>query len=147
MTQLPVNPGESLTALASRVFNGDSLRFTEILDLNPNLDVFSDLLQETQIQIPDVRQVLNFAKPALSRVSSAIGSAGSILNQAESAIGGLSGKLSPELQGYATQALEQIGELNGILGDVEVAIAGAESGLREYEGQLVQLVPWLLGGK
>lgn len=144
-------PGESLTALSERVFNGDPLRFTEILELNPNLDVFADLPQELEVNIPDASQILNFAQPALTRISQSLGGAGRFLDQTSAALTQISGNLPPELQGYAQEAIDAIGEINGIREEVEQTIDGAteqiDSRLRSYQGQAVQLVQWLLGGR
>jgi hypothetical protein len=152
MPQLKLT-GQTLSEVAEQVL-GDSLRFPEILELNPDLDIFGDLLdldEGMSIDIPDAEQILNFASPVLTEVSSALGGMGRYLEQASSAISSVSSKLPPQLQGYAQEALDTIGKVNGIREDVEQYLEKgkslAENKLREYEGQLVQLVPWLLEGK
>jgi hypothetical protein len=150
MPKLQLN-GETLAEVADQVF-GDSLRFPEILGMNPDLDIFGDLLDfdGLSIDIPEVDQVLSFATPALTQVSQAIGGMGRYLDEASSLISSVSSSLPPQLQGYAQEALDLIGEVNGFRGEVEQYLEEGKSllgdKLREYEGQLVQLVPWLLEG-
>jgi hypothetical protein len=152
MPKLKLN-NETLSEVADKVF-GDSLRFPEILDMNPNLDVFGDLLDlddGVSIDIPEADQILSFAEPVLSEVSEALGGMGRYLEQASSTITSVSSHLPPQLKGYAQEALDAIGKVNGIKGEVEQYLDKGKSlasdKLREYEGQLVQLVPWLLEGK
>lgn len=147
MPTTKVEPGENLSLLASRVFNGDVLRFTEILDLNPDLDVFGELTQEIQLNIPSTEQIFNYAKPALTSVGQALQQVNGFTEQATNAINQISGQLPAGLQGYAKEAIALVGEINGIAGKAQTAIDGVEGQLREYEGQAVKLVPWLLGGK
>lgn len=130
MPQISVRPGETLQALANRVFNGDVLRFTELLDLNPNLDVFGDLPQEVSIEIPDTAQLFNYARPQLSRITQSIN--------------GIAERLPPNFQGYAQSALSRLAEVNGILDRVEQVAGSAEERLRDY-GEPTVLVNWLLG--
>ncbi len=147
MSTTKVEPGENLSLLASRVFNGDALRFTEILDLNPDLDVFGELKQELKLNIPSTDQIFNYAQPALTSVGQALQQVNGFADQATNAINQISGKLPPQLQGYAKEAIALVGEINGIAGKAQTVLDGAESKLREYEGQAVKLVPWLLGGR
>lgn len=147
MASTKVEPGENLSLLASRVFNGDVLRFTELLDLNPDLDVFGELQQELNVEIPSTEQIFNYAKPALTSVGQALQQVNGLTSQVSNAIEQFSGQLPPQLQGYAKEALEIVGEINGIAGKAQTVLDGAENKLREYEGQAVKLVPWLLGGK
>jgi len=138
MPQLSTRPGETLSQLADRVFNGDVSRFTELLDLNSTIDTFaSDLLPDT-VEIPDAAQVFQFARPQLSRISESIGGAGRFLE-------GVRSQLPAQLQGYADEAIEQIQSINEITAEVETAIDQAEDAIGQYEGQGVQLVQWLLG--
>lgn len=142
-------PGEDLPALAARVFNGDVSRFTEILDLNPSLDVFGSLPQELDVNIPQPSQILNFARPALSRVSQSLSGVGRYLSEAEKLLNEAKNVIPEGLQGYASEALDLVGEINGVVGDIEqkasTTLDSIDSTLRQYDGQLVQLVPWLLG--
>lgn len=149
MPTIQTQPGDTLSTLADRTFNGDVLRFPEILDLNPEFNVFSELPPSANLNIPDPAQILNYAKPALSRVSKAIGGAGRYLSEVERVINQVSGALPPELQGYAQEALGIVGKVNGIVGDVEQTLNNdaLDGQLRHYEGQLVSLVPWLLNGR
>lgn len=147
MSTTKVEPGENLSLLASRIFNGDALRFTELLDLNPDLDVFDDLTQEVELNIPSTEQIFNYAKPALTSVGQALAQVNGFTEQATNAINQVAGQLPPQLQGYAKEALELVGEINGIVGKAQTVLGEAENQLREYEGQAVKLVPWLLGGK
>lgn len=152
MPTLTVKPGEQLNALAARVFPGqDVSRFVEILDLNESLDVFGDLPQELSVNIPDAEQILQYAQPVLSSVSEAIGGAKGAIAQVTGQIEAISGKLPPQLQGYAKQALEAVGQVNGVIGEAEALLeklpGEATDKLRQYEGEVTRLVPWLLSGK
>lgn len=145
---LTTSPGDTLSSVSDRILN-DPLRFPEILDLNPSLDVFSELPQELPIQIPDLAQQLNFAQPALSSISQSVGGVGRWLSEAERQLNSLVGNLPSELQGYAQDAINAVGDINGITGDIQQTVgeglSAAEQSLRSYQGELVQLVPWLLG--
>lgn len=135
-----VEPGESIAAIASDIFNGDVVRFTELLDLNPDIDVFGELTQSLNIEIPDTSQIFNAAKPLLSQI-------GETITNATGTVEAIAGKLPTELQGYAKDAIKLLGEVNGVLGEVESTLTKAEEQVREYDGQPVKLVQWLLGGQ
>lgn len=152
MPTLTVKPGEQLNALAARVFPGqDVTRFVEILDLNEELDVFGDLPQELSVNIPEPEQILQFAQPVLSEVSEAIGGAKGAIAQVTEQIESVAGKLPPQFQGYAKQALEVVGQVNGVIGEAEALLeklpGEATDKLRQYQGEVTRLVPWLLSGK
>lgn len=152
-SSITVKPGDALNAIAARVFPSEDVsRFTEILDqiddpgqaLNT---LFGDLTQGSSLQLPSVDQIENFAQPVLSKVASSLGGAKGFLDQATEAINSVSGKLPPELQGYAAEALKVVGEANGVLSQAETILGGAEDKLRSYSGQVTNLIPWLLSGK
>ena len=147
MPSTTVQPGENLALLSARIFNGDPLRFPEILDLNPNLDVFWDLAQEANIDIPTPDQIFNYAQPALTSIGQALQEVNGFTEQATNAINQVAGQLPPELQGYAKEALDIVGEVNGIVGEAQTVLTNATDQLRQYQGKAVKLVPWLLGGK
>lgn len=131
-----VESGENLSALSARVFNGDWSRFEEILDLNPELDIFDALPASVEIKIPEVEQILNVAQPALSSV--------------RSAIAGVSPSLArsvDDIEGYAKEAISLVGKINGTIQEAETIVNDALTEARSYKGKLVQLVPWLLSGK
>lgn len=135
-----VEPGESLAAIASRIFDGDVSRFTEILDLNPNLSVFEELTQGIQIDVPDPEQIFNYAKPKLSAIAST-------LTGVEETVSAIQSKLPGDLKGYASEALELLGEINGVVGEVESTLTSVEEQIGEYSGEPVKLVQWLLGNQ
>jgi hypothetical protein len=143
-----VQPGENLSQLADRILD-DPLRFTELLDLNPGLDVFGGLTQELSLEIPEASQILNYAAPVFGSVAQALNSADGFLDQVEGVIVNAVDDLppQPQLQGYAKEALELVGELNGVVGQAQSIVKEGQEKLRQYEGQAVKLVPWLLGGK
>lgn len=133
-------PGDSIASLAADIFNGDVTRFTELLDLNPGIDVFGELTQGINLELPDTSQVFNYAKPVLSQV-------GETISGVTGTISAIEEKLPSQLKGYATEALKLLGEVNGVLGDVESTLNKAEEKLQSYQGEPVQLVRWLLGGQ
>jgi hypothetical protein len=139
--------GETLSSLAARVFpNQDVTRFIEILDLNPELNVFDEITEGMSINIPSTDQIFGYADPIFEGIANATQKATGILGDVTEQIQSFSGKLPPELQGYAAEALEVIGEVNGFLGDVETKIEGVSDQLREYKGKATNLVNWLLSG-
>ena len=142
-----VEPGEDLAQLTARLFGGDPLRFTEVLDLNPDLDVFGDLVQETTLEVPEPSQILRYAQPVFGSVAQALNQVSGIADQVTGAINGVVDALPPELQGYAKEALEFVGEINGVTGQARTVLEDAQNQLRKYDGQVTKLVPWLLGGK
>lgn len=148
-----VKPGDALNAIAARVFPGEDVsRFTEILDQIDDPDqalrtLFGDLVEGTGLQLPSVGQIESFAQPVLTKVASSLGGAKGALDQATQIITDISGKLPPSLQGYTTEALEIVGEVNGVLGQAETILGEAEDKLREYEGQATNLIGWLLSGR
>lgn len=148
MPSITVKPGDALNTIAARVFPGEDVRrFTEILEANPGLDIFGDLTDGITLNLPDVEQIESFAQPVLTKVASSLGGAKGFLDQATGAINSISGKLPPELQGYAKEALAVVGEANGVLGQAETLLGEAQGKLREYGGQGTGLVNWLLSGK
>ncbi|MBH8566710.1 hypothetical protein I8748_31940 [Nostoc sp. CENA67] len=132
--------GDTIASLASQIFNGDVTRFTELLDLNPDIDVFGDLVEGLDLEIPDTSQILNYAKPVLSQI-------GETLDTATSTLTTLQTQLPGNLQGYTADALKLLGDVNGVLGDVETTLNKTEEQISSYDGKPVQLVKWLLGGQ
>ncbi|RCJ20128.1 hypothetical protein A6S26_05250 [Nostoc sp. ATCC 43529] len=132
--------GDSIATLASEIFNGDVTRFTELLDLNPDIDVFGELVEGIDLELPDTSQILNYAKPVLSQI-------GETLDTATNTLTTLQTQLPGNLQGYAKDALKLLGDVNGVLGDVETTLNKAEEQISSYDGKPVQLVKWLLGGQ
>lgn len=132
--------GDSIATLASDIFNGDVTRFTELLDLNPDVDVFGELTQGLKIELPDTYIILNYAKPVLSEV-------GETIKNTTNTISAIQEKLPSQLQGYSKEALKLLGEVNGVLGEVESTLDKANSQLQTYSGEPVKLVRWLLGGQ
>jgi hypothetical protein len=141
-----VEPGETISSLADRIFD-DPLRFPEIFDKNPGLDIFGDLVQGQSINIPEPSQILRYAEPVFGSVSQALGQGEQLVEKASALITEYGGKLPPELQGYAKEAIEAVGQVNGAIGKAQSILKEGQSSLRKYDGQAVRLVPWLLGGK
>jgi len=128
-----IAPGETLSSLSSRLFNGDWERFPELLALNPNLDVFADLKSGDPITMPSTDQIFNFASNKLDGITTGISQLPDL----------------PILSGYAPRALAIVGEINKSLGQAESLykkVASTVSG-RDYQGASVSLVQWLLSGK
>lgn len=152
MTTTAARPGDTLAAIAARTFPGaDVRRFTEILDANPDtLDVFGDLSLGSQITLPSTEQIEQRVQPALTKIASSLGGAKGFLGQAEDVINAVSGVLPSSLQGYAKDALSAVNIANGVIGEAETVledVQGAVGGARNYGGQGVSLVSWLLSGK
>jgi hypothetical protein len=145
---ITVRTADALNLIAARVFPGaDVSRFTEILDQNPELDVFSDLAAGTELNLPSTEQIQKYAQPVLGKIASSLGGARGYLGQAEQVINQVSGKLPPELQGYAKEALNLVGEANGVLDQAEGILDQGTEALRDYGGQATNLIQWLLSGK
>jgi len=127
-----IAPGENLSSLSSRLFNGDWERFPELLALNPNLDVFADLKTGDPITVPSADQVFNFASAALDSITKNISQPPDL----------------PILSGYAPRALAIVGEINKSLGQAESLYKKVSSTVagRDYNTP-VNLVSWLLSGK
>lgn len=144
---LTSRPADTLSTIAARVFGGDVRRFSEILDLNPDLDVFADLPPELELRLPDRAQIENFARPVLTSIASSLGGARGALGQAEEVITQIGGTLPPELQGYTQDALDLVGEANTVLERAETALDEVGDRLRGYDTQATNLVQWLLSGR
>ena len=127
-----IAPGETLSSLSSRLFNGDWERFPELLALNPNLDVFADLKTGDPITMPSADQVFNFATTELDSITTGISQLPDL----------------PILSGYAPRALELLGTVNRSLGQAESLYKKVSSTVagRDYNTP-VNLVSWLLSGK
>lgn len=137
---------DSLNLVAARVFGGDVSRFGEILDLNPDLDVFADLAPAVPLEIPTQEQIENYAQPVLTRIADSAAGARGFLGTVQQTINQVSGSLPSELQGYASEVLDLVGEANGVLDEAETIIEQATDKLRTY-GNQTNLISWLLGGK
>ena len=126
-----IAPGETLSSLSSRLFNGDWERFPELLALNPNLDVFADLKTGDPITVPSADQVFNFASAALDSITKNISQPPDL----------------PILSGYAPRALELVGSINKSLGQAESLYKKVASTVNGRDYKDVNLVQWLLAGK
>ena len=126
-----IAPGETLSSLSSRLFNGDWERFPELLALNPNLDVFADLKTGDPITMPSADQVFNFATTELDSITTGISQLPDL----------------PILSGYAPRALELLGTVNRSLGQAESLYKKVASTVNGRDYKDVNLVSWLLSGK
>ena len=126
-----IAPGETLSSLSSRLFNGDWERFPELLALNPNLDVFADLKTGDPITMPSADQVFNFATTELDSITTGISQLPDL----------------PILSGYAPRALELLGTVNRSLGQAESLYKKVSSTVAGRDYKDVNLVQWLLAGK
>ena len=122
-----VQEGDTLSSIAARVFNGDWERFNEIVELNPDLDIFADLIPDTILNIPEVEQILQVADRELDNI-------GKPLQQ-------ISNLNIPILSGYADKALSLVGEINGVKAKAESVYRQLSN--RNYKSG-VKLVQWLL---
>lgn len=139
---------DALNLLAARIFPGaDVTRFRELLDANPEIDVFGDLAAGAQLELPSTEQIESYAAPVLGKIASSLGGARGYLGKAEQVITQISGSLPPELQGYAAEALSLVGEANGVLDQAEGVLEQGQGALRDYGGQATNLIQWLLSGK
>lgn len=127
--------GETLSSIASDLL-GDPGRFRELADLN-GIDVFEEVLDRTQIQIPTVDELLKPAAPVLAA-----------LQDVEGWIEKANEILPESLRGYTKDALKLLGDINGALDDPVSTIGDllgrAEGILGGKDGQLYQVVDWLL---
>jgi len=126
-----IAPGETLSSLSSRLFNGDWERFPELLALNPNLDVFADLKTGDPITVPSADQVFQFASNELDGITKNISQLPDL----------------PILSGYAPRALALVGEINKSLGQAESLYKKVASTVNGRDYKDVNLVQWLLAGK
>lgn len=145
MPTIQIKPGDTLKAIAGDIFGGDSSRWREIADLNPNLDIMKALPANISINIPDASQILNFAEPKLTAIAETVTKAESYLKQGENFIKKYESYLPSNLQGYAKEALGVIGKLNGVLGKAESTLTNLPKQIRNYL-QPTKLVDWLLHG-
>ena len=125
-----IAPGETLSSLSSRLFNGDWERFPELLALNPNLDVFADLKTGDPITVPSADQVFTFASNELDSITKNISQLPDL----------------PILSGYAPRALELLGVVNRSLGQAESLYKKVASTVNGRDYKDVNLVSWLLAG-
>jgi hypothetical protein len=128
---LQIQAGDSLASISHHVFNGDVTRFDELLKLNPHIDVFSDLPTGTNLQLPNDSQILNYAPPVLADI-------GKITNP-------IITDAAKQVEGYAKEALAELGKINGILGAAETAVNQAKEQINRYSSP-AKVVDWLLGG-
>jgi hypothetical protein len=145
MATQTTQPGDTFYSLAAQIFPGkDVTRFTELLDLNPDLDPFSDLPAGIPITLPSQQQILQMAQPALGQIATAAGSlaTGSALTTSIPT----TDTLATSFQGYAPEAVNLVGAVNGAT-EAESIISQTSTDLGESQQQLVQLTTWLLSGK
>jgi hypothetical protein len=138
--QQQINAGDSLSSIAQRQL-GDWRKWRDLAgknDLNPTVE----LSPGSNIEVPQLSEIASKAQPILGKVSAGLNSAG--LGELASSVD----KVSSQVLGYAKEAESVLGEVNGFLsGDTELSletVLDKVGGLREYQGQGVQLVDWLL---
>ncbi|HEY9735490.1 MAG TPA: hypothetical protein V6D06_04380 [Trichocoleus sp.] len=129
--QIEALPGEDLATLAARTL-GDPSRFREIANLN-GLNPLERLAGGLPINIPTSAELLAQVEPALSSVVSGVESA---LLQTQTTL--------EQVSGYTTEAQRLVGEVNGVLGNVESQLDTLLESARQYQGEAVRLVDWLL---
>lgn len=127
--------GETLASIATDLL-GDPGKFRELADLNA-VDIFEEVIDRTQIQIPTLDELLKPAAPVLAK-----------LKDVEGWIEKANEILPEEFRGYTKDALKLIGDINGALDDPVSTIGDllgrAEGVLGGKDGQLYQVVDWLL---
>ena len=137
---IATNAGDSLQSLAQQ-YLGDASQWRDIASLN-NLNPLSVLQAGQELGIPLNSELISQAVPILTTVAQGLnGTAGIeavLLEQATAAI-----------SKYVPEAQSLLGELNGVLsGDVESIVQRGlgelPSGLRQYKGEAVKLIDWLL---
>lgn len=170
MPTITLDSPETWTSLAAKVFpNANVDRFTELLSINPEMSVFESLASGTKINIPELSQVAQFAEPELGRIRESVaGFANKAIDQvsgvadtaqgyiekfqgyavkATNLITNASSSLPSPLKGYATEAIQEIGKVNGLLDDASIFLGqnfGKAALQQQYESKGVNLVPWLL---
>lgn len=93
------------------------------------------------VQLPEVDQLIGQADSLLGSVSAG-------LNQAKGQIGEVFKQISQYLPpGYTEEAQKLLGEVNGVFGQVESIVGQGKAAIgkaRDYKGEVVKLVDWLL---
>jgi hypothetical protein len=109
----------------------DPTRWREVAELN-RLDVLNDSPQS--IELPSKSDVFKSVQPLLASVADGLNGASTI-----------AGQISPQLTGYVAEAQRLLGEVNGVLGQVESVYTQAQTAIktRNYK-EAVRLVDWLL---
>lgn len=124
-------PLEDLGTFAARAL-GDPSRFREIADLN-GLNPLEALTGGTLLEVPNPEELLAQIEPQLQSVATGVESA---LQQATTTL--------EQVRGYTQVARNAVGDVNGILGQVDSQLDQVLGTVRQYQGQAPHLVDWLL---
>ena len=152
----PIQAGETLAEFAAAKL-GDASAFRDILEANPELDPEETLFDvetlvetvgsEFGLRVPGLNDLLPAVTPILSRVQSVASTATGFLNKVE-------GFLPPELDGYTSEALKALGDVNGALSGVSTTdlpslvnglLRGDNGAVSDENGLTHNPVEWLLG--
>lgn len=132
MAQYQIEAGDSLVTIASR-FLGSGKYWREIADLN-DISPIEEIPKGINIEIPAIESIVEAASPILSDVSAEV-------NRVSSKIEAIASILPP-VEGYAKEAVVALGEVNGVIGEVQQVLTDIKS--RNYKGGSVRLIDWLL---
>lgn len=139
--EISIGAGETLQSIAQKQL-GDFSKWRELADAN-SLDGISDLVAGSSLKIPDsIQQIAQKAQPLLGKVASGLnGDAGKIAATIQQTIS--------QISDYATEAQQLLGEVNGIFSDLgetaqSIGTQGNADSARDYQGQAVRLIDWLL---
>jgi len=140
-TQTTVSAGETLQSIAQQQL-GDWTKWRDLASAN-NLDGISGLTAGATLEIPaSLQEAVQKAQPLLGKVAASLnGDAGKIAATIQNTVS--------QISGYAEEAQRLLGEVNGIFADLgetaeSIDITGATDSLRDYSGQAVRLIDWLL---
>lgn len=139
--QLTTSGGETLGGLAQR-YLGDVSRFRDIADIN-DLSVFEDILGDQNLDIP-LKQAFSRAQPAFTKLSETLNAAQGKAAEYLSSAQDIASQVGIEIpEGYTKAAMDALGEVNGVLGEVEsIFDKGLTNGV-PYGGR-ARVVDWLL---
>lgn len=143
MFQAPVNSGDSLQSLAQQHL-GDASKWREIASLN-SANPLEFLPVGESLKIPSKSDVFKIAGPQLQAIATGLnGEAGQL---AKNFLDQVSGEVS-KVFNIIPQAQTLLGEINGVLGQVESVIDRAKVdellSKRGYNQEVNRLIDWLL---
>lgn len=143
MFQAPIKSGDSLQSLAQQHL-GDASKWREIASLN-GANPLEFLPVGESLKIPAKSDVFKIAGPKLQAVATGLnGEAGTL---AQNFLDQISGEVS-KVFNVIPQAQTLLGELNGVLGEVESVIDRKKIdeilSQRGYTEQVNRLIDWLL---
>lgn len=124
--------GETLLSIAQTQL-GDASRWREVADAN-DINPLEQIAAGIDLQIPELNAVTRRVQPVLGKVASGLNSARGVLDKVSSVLGD---SATAEINNVLGEAIEIVETVSG-------AAQNPESSLRQYGGEAVKLIDWLL---